>query len=472
MDQILRRKKHYEQLVMSHEDVYEDVLRAITIVKNFIIQEKLIIYGGSAIDYALRLHGSNIYDDKSLQIPDLDFYSPNHAEHAYSLADLLYDAGFSQARTIVAVHTRTMRVDAVDNHFVADISYVPPEIFPLLPYIVYEGMRVIHPDFQRIDVHSSLSIPYGNPPAEDIFSRWQKDIERFNKFAQYYPIVVPNIKTIGKRLKLPLDVRHYIFTGIAAYSVLYVEYKRLMQELHLEPDSTIPAAEFSIDMHEKSITLSTHEELELAHTDLQKISSELNVLNVKLYESYINLLPEIMTGKFKHPFGECDIKILSTHNRLVACNIISFNTGFETSDRVRVRITGTQFLLKYFLATYFRYKAGNSAQVLVAPVYLKYYHGLMRMIESYETAISETADAQQLAMNCPLFPTLYIYGNDNKSLSYEVNMMWTMFALKRGNRPLIPGNYYPARTRIHPVFDPSSSAIFRESGKLIESADA
>lgn len=466
MEQVFGRKKYYEQLVISHEPAYNDMVKAITIVKDFIIANKLVIYGGSAIDFALRLHGSRIYDDDVLTIPDLDFYSPRHAHHAYTLADALYDAGIHATRTIVGLHTRTMRVDVGDNHFIADISYVPEEIFDTLPFIEYEGMRVIHPDFQRIDAHSALSIPYGNPPTEDVFSRWRKDIERFNILAQFYPI--KSTLEAGApivRLKLPIDIRHYIFSGVAAYAIISAEYIRAMRDLHLEPAPGLPLTEF--ELADDYIVVSSMGELELAHADTKKIASELNVTDVKYYESYINLLPEVMTGRFSHEYGECDLRVLSTHNRLISCNVIKIKTGFGANDLVRLRVTGVQYLLKYFLAMYFRCKHGDGMQQMTAPVYLKYYCGLMSMMESYEQAIAGTADAIGLARLSPLFPTLNVYGSDNKSLSYEVNMMWTNFALKRGPRPIIPGNYYPAKTRNHPQFDPSASEIFRESGKPI-----
>jgi hypothetical protein len=152
--------------------MYQDVVDVIIEVKEFIRKKKLIIYGGTAIDFALRLKGDKIYPDESLSVADLDFFSPNSVEDAYELADMLYNKGYKEARSIVALHVITMRVDMGDNHFIADISYIPRDVYDKIPYLTYDGMRIVHPDFQKIDLHSSLSFPYDNTPMEVIFHRW------------------------------------------------------------------------------------------------------------------------------------------------------------------------------------------------------------------------------------------------------------------------------------------------------------
>ena len=61
-----------------------------------------------AIDYAMRLKGSKLYDDDVL--PDYDCYSPNHHYDAYKIAELLMSSGLKNITVINANHTSTMRV--------------------------------------------------------------------------------------------------------------------------------------------------------------------------------------------------------------------------------------------------------------------------------------------------------------------------------------------------------------------------
>ena len=52
---------------------YDTIIAALEHVRKFIIAEKLVIYGGQAIDYALRIKGEKIYSDHEL--PDFDVFS-------------------------------------------------------------------------------------------------------------------------------------------------------------------------------------------------------------------------------------------------------------------------------------------------------------------------------------------------------------------------------------------------------------
>src|SRR5581483_6869402 len=109
--------KKYELISTKLDPQYDLVVKAVPLVKNFIAERGLIIYGGTAIDYALRLHGSCIYPDEQLAIPDLDMYSKDSVSAAYDLADILFAAGYKDVRVIRATYVRTMRVDIGDNHF-------------------------------------------------------------------------------------------------------------------------------------------------------------------------------------------------------------------------------------------------------------------------------------------------------------------------------------------------------------------
>lgn len=188
---------------------------AIVITKKFISDRRLVCYGGTALDYAARLMGSKIYDDEKLTIPDLDFFSTDPWKDACELADILYAAGYEDTRVINALHVGTFRVDIGSNHFIADIGYMP--ILDNVYTLTYEGFRVIHPDYQRLDMHSSLSFLYDNPPREVVFARLAKDIERFNVINALYPIPA------GSGLPRTEDVstfsQDYVYAGLTAWGI-------------------------------------------------------------------------------------------------------------------------------------------------------------------------------------------------------------------------------------------------------------
>lgn len=193
--------------------------KAIELTKKFIADRELVCYGGTALDYAARLQGGRIYDDEKLALPDLDFYSADPLRDARDLADILYKDGYEDARVINALHVGTFRVDCGSNHFVADVSYCP--IISKLRTLKYEGFRVVHPDYQRLDMHSSLSFVYDNPPREVAFARVSKDVERFNIINSLYPLPssghpLSSGHPSGETVKNVLP-QHYVYAGMTAY---------------------------------------------------------------------------------------------------------------------------------------------------------------------------------------------------------------------------------------------------------------
>jgi len=455
MDEVLARSKDFDYLVTTFDPLFNDLVAAIEVVKKFIIDNNLIVYGGTAIDYALRLHGDKIYPDDMLKVPDLDVYSPNNTEHAYQLANILYRMGYKNARAINALHIETMRVDLGDNHFIADITYRPPGIFKQLPYLNYNGMRIIHPLFQRIDLHSSLSFPYDNPPREVIFDRWGKDIKRFNALDKYYPPIPLDGSTAEP---LPLRPRRcsskwrrYVLCGFAAYSLIYTDFAR-----QVEDKRDILPAIFSTDDDGFEFT-TLNERFEIVHFRPHVAMKEffegtdwVAPVGFDEYEPYINLLPARYESQ--------DITIYSTKNRLVSVNSV------EIGGR-KFRVVNVQYLLKHFLAMYF--VSINSPRV--AATYLRCYNSLIKMIQKYEAVLERRSGGESVvesAKRSPLFPSVHTYGAENINLSREVALA-KLYSELDGTEPLkIPANYYPERSvgLVYPSFDPGQVEFFKESG--------
>lgn len=159
--------------------------RATLVVEEFIAERRLYIYGGTAIDFALRTRGKNIYDDVTLKYADYDFYSANIIADSFELGMRLRTRmATDDIQIINAVHMRTLKV-SIDGHFIADISYCPQVVLDRIPTLAYKTIAgndvlVVAPHYQAIDMHSALSQPFDNPPMEVFNQRMQKDITRFN----------------------------------------------------------------------------------------------------------------------------------------------------------------------------------------------------------------------------------------------------------------------------------------------------
>lgn len=184
------KKKDYENIILKNDKFTEDTEIALGLVKKYVIANNLIIVGGMAIDMALRLKGDKLYEDGIL--PDYDFYSPTYHIDAYKIAETLNRTGLKNISVINANHTSTMRV-RVNYTVVADVTYMPKNIFDKLPTLLYRDVRIIHPHYQLIDQHRALSLPYENPPWEVITHRWKKDATRYDILYEYYPLELPNV---------------------------------------------------------------------------------------------------------------------------------------------------------------------------------------------------------------------------------------------------------------------------------------
>ncbi len=179
--------KYYENMLNKRDIYYEDTLKAIDIVKRYIIREGLVLKGGMVVHNALKLKNPNdgIYDNQTL--PDLDFYSSTHFKDAYEIATWLVRIGLKNVSCINAIHPTTMKV-RVNFVVVADITFIHDHILNTIPTIKYKGMNLVHPHFQMIDQHRSMSIPYEGIPRENIMFRLKKDMKRYDLLYEKYPI--------------------------------------------------------------------------------------------------------------------------------------------------------------------------------------------------------------------------------------------------------------------------------------------
>jgi len=438
MNKVLEKSKSYEYLKTKYDPTFNDLVRAIEIVKEFIIKNKLIVYGGSAIDYALRLKGDKIYPDDVLTVPDLDFFSPKNYIHAYELADILYAAGFENVRAILASYVRTMRVDVIDNHWIADITFCPEEIFNKLPTLNYNGILIIHPDYQRVDMHNALSFPFDNPPREVIFNRWSKDIKRFNLLDKYYPIDWPAQSLDLKKVTMGVaGLGLYVWTGFGGLCMLVQYFNELFPED--APRVREMIGDIGATISGSDITFYTFENaVEFVIFDMKKVPP---LTNVRRYEPYISTVPERLIG-YKNGFKYVFYSTENSYN-VVSSVVIGGN---------KYRISNCQQLLRVFIAM------SMITEGKISGLYKKCYLTVLKMIELAE-ARGKLPDALNITTN--------VYGRESRSLSYRVFLGRTKNELFGDPLLSVPMNYYPARGKQPPPFDPQSCEFYRETGREI-----
>lgn len=306
-------EKKYARIALQLDPIYAKLLVYIEIVKNFIIDKGGIIYGGTAIDYALRLKGDSIYSEDELTVPDLDFYLPDSVNLSYLLAAMLFENG-AESRSILAMHVETMRVDCGQHHFIADISYYPEPLFSRIPTITYAGMKCVHPTYQRSDLHSSLSFPFDNAPQEVVFARWKKDIARLNKIDVAYPVEYPSQWDDPTTETHVCDTSKPLY-GWAAYCLLMNGEKAKLKT--------------SFKLNGTKITFHTKNGMEYASCDPH---------DGEKYAKYVGLAPaRVVIG---------EITFWDTSNRLLS--IVSIRMG-----ALDIKCACAQSILQYMLSRWF-----------------------------------------------------------------------------------------------------------------------
>ena len=155
----------------------------ISIVEDFIRENSLICYGGTAINNILPYEDQ--FYDKSIELPDYDFFSKTPLKDAKKLADIYYKKGFTEVEAKSGVHEGTFKV-YVNYIPVADITYLVPEIYDNIhkTAIIVDGLFYCPPNFLRMAMYLELSRPDGN------VSRWEKVLKRLTLLNKHYPLEV------------------------------------------------------------------------------------------------------------------------------------------------------------------------------------------------------------------------------------------------------------------------------------------
>jgi hypothetical protein len=156
--------------------------KIIRIVEDFIVKQKCIVYGGTAINNILPKEDQ--FYDYDYELPDYDFFSPNAFELAKQLADIYVSKGFEDVEAKSGVHHGTYKV-FVNHMGIADITYLHPELYGsiLKTAIVKDRLRYAPANFLRQSMFLELSRPMGD------ISRWEKILKRLNLLNKHYPLI-------------------------------------------------------------------------------------------------------------------------------------------------------------------------------------------------------------------------------------------------------------------------------------------
>lgn len=159
----------------------EETQKIIKLIEKFLINKKLVCYGGTAINNILP--ESEQFYNKDIEFPDYDFFSPNALEDAKTLADIYYKEGFTDVEAKAGVHHGTYKV-YVNFIPVADITLMDKELYKAVfkESIKVAGIHYAPPNYLRMSMYLELSRPKGD------LSRWEKVLKRLTLLNKFYPL--------------------------------------------------------------------------------------------------------------------------------------------------------------------------------------------------------------------------------------------------------------------------------------------
>ena len=181
----------------------------INIVETFIRKRRLLCYGGTAINNILPKEKQ--FYNKDIDIADYDFFSPNALQDAKDLANIYYDAGYTEVEAKSGIHYGTFKV-FVNFMPIADITMMDKELFKNIKQDAIESEKILYcpPDYLRMAMYLELSRPEGD------IGRWEKVLKRLSLLNDEYPIS----NTTCDKIDIQRDLYSKTIDKIELYEVL------------------------------------------------------------------------------------------------------------------------------------------------------------------------------------------------------------------------------------------------------------
>lgn len=392
-----------------------------------------------------------------------------------------------------------MRV-ATNFIYVADISYTPQNVFDGFPTVSYSGMKVLHPDYQRADMHLAFCFPFNNPPREDIFHRYKKDLKRFRLLQEFYPI------TVGKKLansisgseklqpiKVEVDLSRVAIHGFAGYAIIRNAFETLEKaaidnkissniittarnsvnktppltvKIDTVPHSNRCILSFIPPTKSTYLTLATPWPDEVVEDIVNSTKGE-----VQWFAPYMDSRPLMARITFPGK-DQTGVDVFSTYNHLLAVSNI-------VCDNIKVTVATSQYILLNFLYEAHIQRNNSSLQNL----YIQYYTGTLDLLEAGGILISALREegsgpkvAESIYRNfvesSPFGLPILTIGDLNHDSSYLIRL--SQSAQKIGEKIAtanVPTRYYPSGKHVpgkHPPFDYESNIAFQRGGQKIK----
>lgn len=308
-----------------------EIKKMIHIVETFIKDEKLICYGGTAINNILPKNDQ--FYDMNKEIPDYDFFSSNALNDAKKLANIYAKEGYTEIEAKAGQHYGTYKV-FVNFTPIADITQVNSKLFHTLfrESIITKGIRYLPPNMLRMSMYLELSRPAGD------ISRWEKVLKRLTLLNNNYPLKAYNCdyNFFSRKIESPsIDTKKIFYTAknylINNQCVFFGGFANSIFLSYMNK-----SAQRSIQEHPDFDVLST--DAKETANGLKNILNDNNIKNVSILEH--KNVDEIVPIHYQIKIGRDTIAFIYN---TIAC--YSYNNVVVENSKIRIATIDTMLSL-------------------------------------------------------------------------------------------------------------------------------
>jgi hypothetical protein len=392
------------------------------IVLDYVKKNKKIIYGGFAQDKLIKMKNKNDFIYEENEINDIEFYSSEPLKDLHELCDIIYNKTKINTSGKNAQHEGSFSI-FVNFIQYCDITYQPKNINNNAPYILYNGLRLIHPYFIINDFYRIFTDPMTS------YRILNKTFNRYNKIIKYYPFETKNKNiTFEKNNDKILNIiRKKIIHNsklIVIGNYAYNYYLKKNKDTNL----------INIDYYEL-ISIDYNNDLNNILNKLQKLFD--NKITVNKYVKFFQFFDE------KTDFLYNDKIILRLYNNNNRCIV------YRESKKKKCYFGTTQLVILYLLSNYHYYLINKNN---IANNYINMINNLNKTRNNYldknNLTILDKTPFQEFIIKC--------IGN-----TIEPFRMHRLKLIKDKHKILY--NYEPSKN----IKEPENRIFDNESGNII-----
>ena len=367
----------------NYEPTFEEIDSVFEIIKNYIRNNNLIVYGGYAQNSLIKVKHPNDVFYKKIDLADIEFYSYEPLKNLIELCDILHKEGFKHAEGKEGMHPGTYKI-FVNFQAYTDFSYMPKNVFDNCPTIKVEGMRMTAPHFMLVDAYRVYSDPMTS------YFRLRKTFTRFTKLIEHYPF---NENTVYNKIEytINLDKKKY-------EQIMYFIRKKIVQKNKL-----IVVGHQAFNRLMKKAKMS---ELHFIQEPFyQLISVDYKNDRKKIYKLLKDNFKDIRYQDY-HPFFQfLDKSVEFYYKKQLILRLFKDNERcivYKYSDKKKTYFGSLQLQILYILSNYnlgiIRQNKFN--QVVYLTMLTRLYKARDRYLENNNKSILDDSPFQEFTLKC------------------------------------------------------------------------